>query len=644
MSLLQKLRTFVACCGAPAKFVAKTVIGVAVPGSGPVLNLIDRLIDCAADTARDNLRELASVEDLQRIEKMFDILNGDLQEIVEHLRHLEQVPDIAKKTLYATLRTEEHCFAAARALQAQAMQLSAVDAELRKLSAGQEEFRDLQRRSYDTMLDYIEEQRQQNVSPSQLNERLKRMEEALQALHAGQRDGAEAMLAQQSAAQPESAALAIAEAAAQAANNDFVPAAKSLARAARLRPGDVQLAELSRRVTKGGGGDTPPPPPLPGKRPQAGDTLDGWQLEKLLGFGGWGQVYLAKKGDLVRAVKIMHAELSRDADFVSRFKREMSLLVALGAHPHLVCIDPKHLYGWAADWSCWYYVMEHITGVSLQRYLDSEGALDLGQARALFTGIAEGLAEAHKRGIVHRDIKPANILIREEPQPGQGRGVLVDFGLAGVVDPNSRGAGYTATFAAPEQMRHGESDCRSDVYSLAATIYHCLLYNDANKRGRFKASLLPVDVLAEVRDLFQRCLDNDPDERPQDAGVFLKEWQAPRVITPATRVPPAPPTPQVKAQPHTGKLLYVGNLAYSTIDAELKQMFEQHGSVTSAQIVVDRDTGRSKGLGFMEMGTDAEAQAAIAALHGAEFDGRTLTVNEARPKPEDGGRGYPRRY
>ena len=69
-----------------------------------------------------------------------------------------------------------------------------------------------------------------------------------------------------------------------------------------------------------------------------------------------------------------------------------------------------------------------------------------------------------------------------------------------------------------------------------------------------------------------------------------------------------------------------------------------HGSVTSAQVVMDRDTGRSKGFGFVEMGTDAEAQAAITALHGAEFGGRTLTVNEARPKPEGGfgggGGGY----
>jgi RNA recognition motif-containing protein len=91
-----------------------------------------------------------------------------------------------------------------------------------------------------------------------------------------------------------------------------------------------------------------------------------------------------------------------------------------------------------------------------------------------------------------------------------------------------------------------------------------------------------------------------------------------------------------------GKRLYVGNLAYATTDAVLRQMFEAHGSVTSAQIIMDRETGRSKGFGFVEMSSDDEAQAAIAALNGKQVDGRALTVNEARPReggPGGGGGG-----
>jgi RNA recognition motif-containing protein len=86
-----------------------------------------------------------------------------------------------------------------------------------------------------------------------------------------------------------------------------------------------------------------------------------------------------------------------------------------------------------------------------------------------------------------------------------------------------------------------------------------------------------------------------------------------------------------------GKKLYVGNLGYQVTNSDLEQMFAPHGTVESAQVIMDRDAGRSKGFGFVEMGSDQEAQAAIAALNGKEVDGRALTVNEARPKPEGGG-------
>src|SRR5438132_3937403 len=85
------------------------------------------------------------------------------------------------------------------------------------------------------------------------------------------------------------------------------------------------------------------------------------------------------------------------------------------------------------------------------------------------------------------------------------------------------------------------------------------------------------------------------------------------------------------------KKLYVGNLGYEVTDSDLQKMFEAHGTVESAQVIMDRETGRSKGFGFVEMKTDQEAQAAATALNGKEMDGRALTVNEARPRPEGGG-------
>jgi cold-inducible RNA-binding protein len=106
------------------------------------------------------------------------------------------------------------------------------------------------------------------------------------------------------------------------------------------------------------------------------------------------------------------------------------------------------------------------------------------------------------------------------------------------------------------------------------------------------------------------------------------------------------------------KKLYVGNLTYQVSSSDLEQMFSQFGAVESAQVVEDRDTGRSKGFGFVEMSSDAEAQAAIQGLHDQDHNGRRLTVNEARPRESrpgggggrggygggrshgDGGRGY----
>ncbi len=91
-----------------------------------------------------------------------------------------------------------------------------------------------------------------------------------------------------------------------------------------------------------------------------------------------------------------------------------------------------------------------------------------------------------------------------------------------------------------------------------------------------------------------------------------------------------------------GTKLYVGNLTFDTNDSDLEELFASQGAVRSAQVVMDRDSGRSKGFGFVEMGTDGEAQNAISALNGRDFKGRALTVNEARPR-EDRGPGGPSR-
>ncbi len=93
------------------------------------------------------------------------------------------------------------------------------------------------------------------------------------------------------------------------------------------------------------------------------------------------------------------------------------------------------------------------------------------------------------------------------------------------------------------------------------------------------------------------------------------------------------------------KKIYVGNLSFSVTEASLRSAFEKHGSVESVKIVTDRDTGQPRGFGFVEMTDDAEAQKAISAVNGRDLEGRTLTVNEARPKAEgSGGYGGRRRF
>ena len=90
-----------------------------------------------------------------------------------------------------------------------------------------------------------------------------------------------------------------------------------------------------------------------------------------------------------------------------------------------------------------------------------------------------------------------------------------------------------------------------------------------------------------------------------------------------------------------GKKLYVGNLSYDVSSSDLEALLSPHGTIQSAEVIMDRDTGRSKGFGFVEMGSDAEAQAAISALDGQDQGGRAIKVNEAKPRePRSGGGGY----
>ena len=147
---------------------------------------------------------------------------------------------------------------------------------------------------------------------------------------------------------------------------------------------------MHRRITEVSRGATPAEKPRgTAEPPKVGAVLDGWRLEQLLGRGGWGQVFKARRGEEERALKVMHPELSSDPVFVERFKAEILTLAGLRGHKHLV-----EIHGFGKDADCWYFLMEFIKGVLLEQYLMKNGGLSVKQALPLFTRLADGLALA----------------------------------------------------------------------------------------------------------------------------------------------------------------------------------------------------------------------------------------------------------
>jgi serine/threonine protein kinase len=183
------------------------------------------------------------------------------------------------------------------------------------------------------------------------------------------------------------------------------------------------------------------------------------------------------------------------------FLKEMMTLMKLRGTRHLAEILS---FGFCEEQRRWFLVMAFVEGMSLQTYMDLHGLMPPVEAVACFRAVAEALGQAHALGIIHRDIKPANLL-----RAADGTLTLVDFGLAGAA--NARG---TLDFAAPEQLRGRPADARSDVYSLAATLYFVLTREHPD---RFRRERIPDKQLAE---LLARSLATNPEARPANATVL----------------------------------------------------------------------------------------------------------------------------
>ena len=260
--------------------------------------------------------------------------------------------------------------------------------------------------------------------------------------------------------------------------------------------------------------------PLPG-RAEVGGQLAGYTLERELGRGGMGVVYLATQESLGRkvAVKVLPRKLSEDDSFVRRFEREAQSLAKLN-HASIVSILDKGLVG-----GTYYFVMEFVDGVSLRNILE-EKRLTPAEALRIVRQICDALEYAHGEGVVHRDIKPENILIDRK-----GNAKIADFGLARLVTGDTPRSRITRSqiimgspdYMAPEQRENAKDvDHRADLYSLGVVFYEML--TGELPLGNFpppSQKNLGLDV--NIDRIVLKVLEKDPEMRYSRASDVATE-------------------------------------------------------------------------------------------------------------------------
>lgn len=274
----------------------------------------------------------------------------------------------------------------------------------------------------------------------------------------------------------------------------------------------------------------------------------GYRVEKLLGKGGMGEVWLAVQERLERqvALKVLKRQLSADADFVRRFLAEARAAAALN-HPNVVVV-----YDAGEDDGHHFLSMEFMDKGNLESRVAKSGRMPWKEVLGVLVEAAKGLQYAEAKGIVHRDIKPANLM-----QNSAGVTKIADLGLASHLDAEAtqsegRKIFGTPHFVSPEQARGERVDHRSDLYSLGATAYRLLSgrtpFEGATTRdilrGHFTeapkplASLVP-DVPAELARVVHQLLAKKPDERFPNAAALLAALEVltqPAIPQPVTRV------------------------------------------------------------------------------------------------------------
>ncbi len=194
---------------------------------------------------------------------------------------------------------------------------------------------------------------------------------------------------------------------------------------------------------------------------------DRYEILEKIGSGGMADVYKAKDHKLNRlvAVKVLKHEFSVDETFVKKFRVEAQAAAGL-SHPNIV-----NVYDVGEENGIHYIVMELVQGITLKKYIEMKGKLEIKEALNISVQIASGLQAAHDNRIIHRDVKPQNIIMSRD-----GKVKVTDFGIAKMADSTTvtTNAAGSVHYISPEQARGGYSDAKSDIYSLGITMYEML--------------------------------------------------------------------------------------------------------------------------------------------------------------------------
>ncbi|KTR75122.1 MULTISPECIES: Stk1 family PASTA domain-containing Ser/Thr kinase [Microbacterium] len=264
--------------------------------------------------------------------------------------------------------------------------------------------------------------------------------------------------------------------------------------------------------------------------PLIGRLVDGrYRVRARIARGGMATVYVATDLRLERriALKVMHAHLSDDSAFQSRFIQEARAAARL-ADPHVV-----NVFDQGQDGELAYLVMEYLPGITLRELLREQKRLTIPQTITIMDAILAGLSAAHRAGIVHRDVKPENVLLAED-----GRIKIGDFGLARATTANTATGQQllgTIAYLAPELVTRGTADARSDIYALGIMLYEMLVGEQPYKGEQPmqiafqhatesvpRPSVRNPAVPEQLDELVLWATEKSPDDRPDDAQQMLE--------------------------------------------------------------------------------------------------------------------------